>query len=202
MILKTLKKIKETLVVIFIGVVFSYMIKDSSGFFIVDIFFILYYFSLFCIFYIFIKNNLRNFFISLPIIIIIIYISLIGLFGYDLWIPEFEITYLILMLVPIFTLLSYTFKEKNIRKFFISLATLIVIVYINLFGFFDYEWWWYTLEMIHFYFIFISSFALLVYIFKDKYLWWLIFSPMIPLVIMYIFTEFYPCLKPIDLGAL
>jgi len=178
------------------------MIKDSSGFFIIDIFFILYYFSLFCIFYIFIKNNLRNFFISLPIIIIIIYISLIGLFDYDWWIPEFETTYLILMLVPIFTLLSYTFKEKNIRKFFISLATLIVIVYISLFGFFDYAWWWYTLEMIHFYFIFISSFALLIYIFKDKYLWWLIFSPMIPIVIMYIFTAFYPCLKPVSLGAL
>jgi len=192
---------KENSIIIFIGFIFYFLIKYFSESFIINVFFVMCYFSLFSIFYVFIKNNIRNFFISLPILIILIYINLIIFLDCDWWIPEFEMTYLILMLIPIFSFLAYIFKEKNIRNFFLSLATIIITTHINLLGVFDYEWWWYILEMIHLFLIFVSLLALLIYIFKGRYLWWVIFSPVVPMIIMYILKEFYPCLKPVGLGA-
>jgi len=194
---------KESSIIIFMGFIFYFFIENSEDDSFIDVYFVIYYFSLFSIFGIFIKNIMRNFFISLPLIIIVIYINLIVFFEYDYdwWIPEFEVTYLILMLIPIFILLAYVFKEKNIRKFFISLTTIIITVFINFYGLLDYQWWWNEILMTHLVFMGMSAFALLLYIFKGKYLWWLIFSPLLPMAIMYILEKFYPCLKPVGLGA-
>jgi len=129
--------------------------------------------------------------------IILIIMILLGILSYRASEEEFIIIWLSFILLSIFFV---SIKEKNIRKFIIVLLALIVI-YISILVFFNYEWWWYQLQMTHLFLIFISSITLLIYIYKDKYLWWLIFSPMILIVIMYIFTEFYPCLKPVGLGA-
>jgi len=129
--------------------------------------------------------------------VIIILIIFLGILSYRASEKDFIIIWLSFILFSIFFV---TIKEKNIKKFLISLSALMVI-YKSILAFFNYEWWWYSLQITHLLFIVISVFTLLFYIFKNKYLWWLIFSPVIPMTIMYILEEFYPCLKPIGLGA-
>jgi len=100
----------------------------------------------------------------------------------------------------LFSIFFVSIKEKKIKKFLISLSAL-MLIFINILEFSIHEWWWYKLQMTHLFLIFAAILTLLVYIFKNKNLWWIIFFPSLPTIIMYFLEEFYPCLKPVGLGA-